>query len=121
DEHTWGERGEILRIFMASILAFLIAKIPEIFGIDEEFFYTRNISFIVFPILGAYFAWKQKIAAWRLGLGGLMLSISVVSVDILSSVRISEPYTLAFFHLILFVWFLVRFIYVGESDRPLQK
>lgn len=121
DEHTWGERGETLRIFMASILAFLIAKIPEIFGIDEEFFYTRNISFIVFPILGAYFAWKQKIAAWRLGLVGLMLSISVIYVNILPPLRTSDTLTLAFFHLILFVWSLVGFIYVGDSDRPLQK
>ena len=29
-------------------------------GIREEIFYTRNFSFIVFPILTAYFAFKQK-------------------------------------------------------------
>ena len=38
-------------VILASLLAGAIAKIPAIFGIDEEFFYTRNIGFIVLPLL----------------------------------------------------------------------
>ena len=35
-----GSRKELLVIFLCSLLAVIIANLPEIFSIDEEFFYT---------------------------------------------------------------------------------
>ena len=49
-----GSRKELLVIFLCSLLAVIIANLPAIFSIDEEFFYTRNISFIVFSPLAIY-------------------------------------------------------------------
>jgi len=51
EEISWGNRKDLIFIIIASLLAGLIAKFPEFLSIDEDFFYTRNIGFIVFPLL----------------------------------------------------------------------
>ena len=55
-----GSRKELLIVFLCSLLAVIIANLPAIFSIDEEFYYTRNISFIVFSPLAIYFIWKKR-------------------------------------------------------------
>src|SRR5687768_11907554 len=57
DDMYWGTARDITFVIIASVLAGLIAKLPVIFNLDEEFFYQRNIAFIVLPILSLYFAW----------------------------------------------------------------
>ena len=47
DEINWGTSKELLFVLVASMIAGLIAKLPVIFHIDEDFFYTRNF-FIYF-------------------------------------------------------------------------
>ena len=55
DDINWGTGRELIYVLLLALLAGLIAKLPAIFSIDEEFFYSRNIGFIVFPALCAYF------------------------------------------------------------------
>jgi hypothetical protein len=62
EEISWGTGKDLQFVIIASLLAGLIAKLPAILLIDEEFFYTRNIGFIIFPVLSAYFAWKNKLS-----------------------------------------------------------
>ena len=59
---SWGSTTELVIVIVFALLAGLIASIPNITGIDNEKFLFRNISFIVFPLLSAYFIWKQKLA-----------------------------------------------------------
>src|SRR5579872_4534284 len=47
DEINWGTGRELLFVIVASLAAGFIAKLPAVFHIDEEFFYPRNIGFIV--------------------------------------------------------------------------
>src|SRR5688572_12333264 len=47
EEISWGTRTELILVITASLLAGLIAKIPDFTGMDEEYFYSRNIGFIV--------------------------------------------------------------------------
>src|SRR6187549_3976103 len=63
DEINWGTRRELLYVLIAALVAGIIAKLPAIFHISEEFFYPRNVGFTVFPLLTAYFAWKNKLSA----------------------------------------------------------
>src|SRR5690606_30981414 len=55
-------------VIIASLVAGLIAKIPAFFPLDEEFFYPRNIGFVIFPVLMAYFIWKNKLVVSKIGL-----------------------------------------------------
>src|SRR5215212_8810829 len=58
DEINWGTGRELLFVIIASLFAGLIAKLPSLLSINEEFFYPRNAGFIVFPALMGFFAWK---------------------------------------------------------------
>lgn len=51
DELSWGSAKDLVFVIIISLIAGMIAKLPALFGIDEEFFYPRNIGFIVFPML----------------------------------------------------------------------
>jgi hypothetical protein len=53
DEINWGTRRELLFVITAALVAGIIAKLPAFFSINEDFFYPRNIGFILFPILTA--------------------------------------------------------------------
>jgi hypothetical protein len=62
DEISWGTSNDLILVLVASLVAGLIAKLPQFFSINEDFFYPRNIGFVVFPILSTYFAWKNKLS-----------------------------------------------------------
>jgi len=47
DEINWGTGRELLLVIIASLVAGVIAKLPVILPVSEEFFYPRNIGFIV--------------------------------------------------------------------------
>src|SRR5215218_8808533 len=47
NEVHWGTGRELLFVIIASLVAGVIAKLPAFLGISEEFFYPRNIGFII--------------------------------------------------------------------------
>lgn len=55
---TWGSKREWQWVFGLSLASFIIAKFPEFFSLNEEEFYSRNWSILVFPFLIAY-RWLQ--------------------------------------------------------------
>src|SRR5689334_6206547 len=57
EEISWGTSKELAFVLAASFIAGLIAKIPDFTGMPPDYFYPRNIAFIIFPILTTYFAW----------------------------------------------------------------
>src|SRR6478735_5340627 len=61
DEISWGSGRELIFVLIASMVAGVIAKLPALLNINEDFFYPRNIGFTVFPFLTLYFAWKNKL------------------------------------------------------------
>ena len=60
-EISWGSSNELAFLVVASLLAGIIAKFPDFFDINTEFFYARNIGFIIIPILTTYFVWKNNL------------------------------------------------------------
>lgn len=113
DEIRWGTGREFLFVIIASLLAGIIAKLPAIFTIDEEFFYSRNIGFIVFPILTLYFAWKNKLSAGKLGiLAGAVLA-GLLFINSLPRPE-TDTLVLSCIHLVLFLWSILGFAFVGE-------
>src|SRR5689334_17130064 len=44
-EISWGSKSELIFVIIASLLAGVIAKLPEILNINSESFYRRNIGF----------------------------------------------------------------------------
>ncbi|WP_018479321.1 DUF4153 domain-containing protein [Pontibacter roseus] len=115
DEINWGTGRELWFVVVASLIAGLIAKIPAMFQINEEFFYPRNIGFIFLPLLTAYFAWKNNLPTRQVAiLYGVML-ISLVYINFLPVSTTSDTLVLACIHLPLLLWVLLGAAYVGRN------
>jgi len=115
DDINWGSGRELLYVLIAALLAGLIAKIPAIFNIDEEFFYPRHIGFIFLPILTAYFAWKNKLRTAHIAvICGVML-VSLIYINALPNSTTSDTLILACIHLPLLLWAFLGSAYAGNN------
>lgn len=121
NEINWGTNRELLFVIIASLLAGLIAKLPTFLSIDENFFYPRNIGFIIFPLLTVYFAWKNKLSTGKIAfLAGTTLA-GLFFINFLPDVQTSDTLILSCIHLSLFLWSLLGFAFVGEKGNNEEK
>jgi len=121
EEISWGTRNELIFVIVAALIAGLVAKIPAFSGIKEDFFYPRNLSFIVFPFLTAYFAWKQKIQPKRLLIVAAVILISAIYINLLPDDPKSDTLILACIHLPIFLWAALGFTFVGDKLNSYQR
>lgn len=116
-EINWGGKTDLIIIILASLLAGLIAKIPSFFSINEDFFYPRNVGFIVFPILTSYFAWKNKLSAVKIILMAVATLVSLVFINLMPFAKESDTLILSCIHLILFLWAILGFGYTNGKGK----
>ncbi len=121
DEINWGTGRELLFVAIASLIASLIAKIPVIFQINEEFFYERNIGFILFPALMAYFAWKNKLSTGKIAFIAISTLVGSVFINSLPDLQDSDTLILSCIHLLLFLWSILGFVFIGEGKNNIEK
>ena len=121
EEISWGSGKELIFVFVASFIAGLIAKIPDLTGIKPDYFYPRNIGFIVFPLLTAYFAWKHKIQTKSILIVSAAFLVSVIYINLLPDNTNSDTLILACIHLPLFLWAALGFAFVGDKLSNNQR
>jgi hypothetical protein len=117
----WGSARDIRFVIIASFLAGIIAKIPGFFKLDEEFFYQRNIGFIVLPILSLYFALKNNLKAKAIAFISIATVISLIYINLLPGQKNSDTLMLSCIHLPLFLWCILGFAFVGGSLINYEK
>lgn len=116
-----GSRKDLLFVVLASVMAGLIANIPDLSGMNKEFFFSRNIGFIVFPVLIGYFSWKQK-TALRISVSQLVVILaSVCYINLLPDHPQSDTLILACIHLPVFLWTVLGYSFVGGKLSDNQK
>jgi len=120
-EISWGSKTELTFVIIASLVAGLIAKFPAIFTITDDFFYPRNIGFIVFPILTIYFAWKNKLSTMKILIAGVAFLIALLFINLLPDDKKSDTLILSCIHLPLFLWSVLGFSYVGNDIKSYPK
>ncbi len=121
DEIKWGTGRELLLIIIVSVLAGVIAKLPALLGISEDFFYPRNIGFIIFPALMAWFAWKNKLSAGKIAfIAGATLA-GLIFINSFPDVKESDTLVLSCIHLLLFLWSVLGFAFVGGRQNNDEK
>ena len=118
---SWGSTTELVIVIVFALLAGLIASIPNITGIDNEKFLFRNISFIVFPLLSAYFIWKQKLAFKQYLLPLLAFIVAAVYINLLPTNKESSSIMLAFIHLPIFLWTIFGYSFLGVNIKSSQS
>lgn len=114
---NWGSNRELGFVIIASLLAGLIAKLPNLFQIDQEFFYSRNIGFIIFPVLSAYFAWKNKLSIGKVGFIVGATLVGLLFINYLPKDQKSDTLVLSCIHLLLFLWSILGFAFVGGAKN----
>ncbi|MES3018125.1 MAG: hypothetical protein V4721_10110 [Bacteroidota bacterium] len=116
EEINWGTSRELLFVLIAALIAGIIAKLPAIFSIDEEFFYPRNIGFIVFPLISLYFAWRNKLSTGKIA---AILGAILVGLVFINSLPKKETDTLVLscIHLVLCLWSVMGFAHVGGTEN----
>ncbi|WP_031527813.1 hypothetical protein [Dyadobacter crusticola] len=120
DELFWGTPAERTFVVIASLVAGLLAQLPRLLPINEEIYYPRNMSFIVFPILIAYFAWKNRVSFKT---GAVLASLTLAAALYINALPAEKPelpgdtLVLAFIHLPLLLWSLLGFAFSGGELR----
>lgn len=121
-EVSSGNRKGLLFVIIAILVAGVIAKFPFFFGINEDVFYQRNIGFIVLPLLTVYFAWKNKISTGQFIFIASAMLVGVVFINLLPTASTSDTLILSCIHLVLFLWSLLGFAFVGgKQHNPAQR
>ncbi|MBW3546506.1 MAG: hypothetical protein KY428_13065 [Bacteroidetes bacterium] len=121
DDINWGTGREFLFVLIASLIAGIIAKLPVILSISEEFFYPRNIGFVIFPALSAYFAWKNKLSASKIAIIAGATLLGLTFINSLPDIDKSNTTVLACIHLLLFLWSILGFAFIGEKLNSSEK
>jgi len=118
---SWGSTTELVIVIVFALIAGLIASIPNITGIDNEKFLFKNISFIVFPLLSAYFIWKQKLTFKQYLFPLIAFIIAAVYINLLPTNKESSSIMLAFIHLPIFLWTIFGYSFLGEYIKSSQS
>jgi len=121
DEISWGARQDLIFVILASLVGGLIAKLPAFMNLDEEYFYPRNIGFIIFPALTAYFAWKNRLTT---GKSAFIIGATLVGLIYINSLPVnpkSDTLILSCIHLILFLWSVLGFAFVGGPENTNER
>lgn len=112
-DFSFGSRTELIFVLLASLLAGLIAKFPAIFSIDPEFFYPRNIGFIVFPFLSAYFLRQHKAQARQIIITALVFLAALVFINLFPGDDQSDTFILTCIHLLICFWMMLGVSFTG--------
>lgn len=121
EEISWGTKQDWWFVLAAALLAGLVAKIPDFFSIHPEFFYPRNLSFIVFPFLTAYFAWKHGIQPKRVLILLTAFLLPALYINILPGDDTRDTFILACIHLPVFLWTMTGVAFAGDSLNDYRK
>lgn len=113
EESLFANKSELYFICGAILLAGTIAKFPQIFSIDPEFFFSRNLSFIIFPILACYFAYRNSLSATKIGVLATLTFAACLFINLLPINTKSDTLILSCMHMMLFMWSVVGLAYVG--------
>jgi uncharacterized membrane protein YqjE len=114
-------KQDLYLVFGLSLIAGLIAKIPDYTSLSPDYFFPRNISFIVFPVLAAYFAVKRKLPNKQVGIVLAGFLGSVIYINILPGTDQTDTFFLACIHLPLVLWMILGYVYAGASPGNYQK
>jgi hypothetical protein len=122
DEHiTWGSKNEIIFIVVAAFVGGLIAKMPSFLGIEYDVYMSKNIGFVVFPILTVYFIWKQQLSMNKLIPPLILFIASAIFMNSLPYNEKSATFILSTIHLPIFLWSILGYAFIGGDLNNNQK
>lgn len=117
----WGTWKDLLFLLILSAIAGLTAKLPAILQIEEDYFYARNVGFIIFPALTAYFIRKNQLSKGKILLLALGIILGLVFINLFPDLPDSDTLLLSSIHLLLFLWVLLGWTFIGgRINHPVK-
>jgi hypothetical protein len=113
EQITWGNKNEIIFIVVAAFVGGLIAKMPSFLGIEYDVYMSKNIGFVVFPMLTSYFIWKQQLSITKMVLPLILFIASAIFMNSLPYNEKSTTFILSTIHLPIFLWSILGYAFVG--------
>jgi len=121
EQIAWGNKNEIIFIVVAALVGGIIAKAPSFFGIAYNVYLSKNIGFIVFPILTVYFVWKQQLSMNKLILPFILFLGSAIFVNSIPYNVKSATFILSTIHLPIFLWAILGYAFIGGDLNNSQR
>ncbi len=121
EEIGWGRKNEFLFVVVAAFITGLLAKIPWFLGINYEYFIIKDTGLVVFPVLMAYFSWRQKASIQQLIVPTVLVLLSAVYINFLPNNATSDSIILACIHLPIFLWTILGFTFIGGNLTATNK
>ncbi|TFV97128.1 DUF4153 domain-containing protein [Algoriphagus kandeliae] len=121
DAINWGSLKDWRVVIIASLLAGLYAKLPEIFSIENELFYAKNLGLMVFPFVSIYFIWINKLTSKTILTVGSLFIASLLYINILPNDKSSDTLILACIHLPLLLWAILGYTYGSGNLKDLTS
>jgi hypothetical protein len=121
EEINWGISSELKMVALIAFLTGLLAKSPQIFDIEPDYFFSRNIGLIAFPMLMFFFAWKQGLAWKSMLLPIIAVVVSGVYINLLPKNEKSDTLVLACIHLPILLWTMLGFAFAGGDMKNVGK
>ncbi len=114
---------DIFMLISTCIIAGFLIKIPDIFKLPmTEIFYEKNAGIIVFFGLTLYITWTNKIFELKKLIPVLVtFLILTVYVNLLPSVRGSDPINLVYIHLPILMWCIFGLVYIDFNLKDKIK
>ncbi|WP_395783804.1 hypothetical protein [Aquirufa sp.] len=120
-EITWGNLRDWVFVGIVALIVAFFMQMPDLFSISHDFYYPRNIAFIVLPGMAGFFVFKQGLPFQRLLWPVVLLLFSVVFVNLLPDNLSSNTFILTCLHVPLLMWFLVGYIFSGAQRTEVKK
>lgn len=110
---SWGSKEDWILVVIVALCVAFFMQFPDIFSISHDLYFPRNLSFIVLPGIGAYFAYKQRVSPWQLAGPLLILLVSIVFINLLPEG--SQTLVLTELHIPMLIWFVIGFVFAGSD------
>lgn len=113
----WGTRKDLFFLFILWAIAGLIAKLPALLQIEEDYFYARNIGFIILPALTAFFIRKNQLPTGKILPLALGINMGLVFINLFPDLPDSDTLLLSSIHLLLFLWVILGWAFIGGNAQ----
>ena len=110
---SWGSMSDWIVVGIFALLAGFLMQLPDIFSISHDYYFPRNMSFIVMPGIGAYFAYKQGMSLRQLLAPLAILAASIVFINFLPEK--STTLLLTCLHIPILIWLVLGYIFAGSD------
>ena len=112
---------EALVFAVAAAVVVQIARLAAGFPDEEPNWFFRNLGLFVLPFLAGYFAWRRELDARGWVLAAAPFALGALVINLYPWDAESDTEVLAAVHLLVVLWFVVAYPYMGGTLRSHER